>query len=88
MSYISNIYELTTSFIFPYTLFWKDDIKYLNIPVGYRLYDRSQIKLEIVTFLIKASMSLLHDYQIKSIQLYYVNAEGVFFLVSYHKISI
>jgi hypothetical protein len=45
-------------------LFWHGRIKYLSIPVGYRLYDRKQSKLEITASLIKSVMPLLEDYQV------------------------
>jgi hypothetical protein len=45
-------------------LFWKGCIKYLSIPVGYRLYDKQQSKLEIVATLVKTVMPLLLDYQV------------------------
>ena len=45
-------------------LFWSGRIKYLSIPVGYRLYDRQQSKLEIAAALVKTVMPLLGDYQV------------------------
>jgi len=45
-------------------LFWNGCIKYLSIPVGYRLYDRQQSKLEIAASLVKTVMPLLVDYQV------------------------
>jgi len=45
-------------------LFWGSRLKYLSIPIGYRLYDKHQSKLEIAAALVKAVMPLLGDYQV------------------------
>jgi len=45
-------------------LSWNGSIKYLGIPVGYKLYDKKQSKLEIAASLVKAVMPLLGDYQV------------------------
>lgn len=45
-------------------LFCGSNIKYLSIPVGYRLYDKQQSKLEIAANLVKNVMPYLKDYQV------------------------
>lgn len=45
-------------------LFWGVGIKYLSIPVGYRLYDKQKTKLEIASSMIDTVMPLLKDYQV------------------------
>lgn len=45
-------------------LSWRDGIKYLSIPVGYRLYDSKQTKLQIAASLLDVVMPLLEDYQV------------------------
>ena len=45
-------------------LFCGSNIKYLCIPVGYRLYDKQQSKLEMAANLVKDVMPLLKEYQV------------------------
>lgn len=45
-------------------MFWNGCIKYLNIPIEYKLYDKQQSKLEIAAALVKTVMPLPEDYQI------------------------
>lgn len=45
-------------------LFRGNQIKYLSIPVGYRLYDKQKTKLEIASSMIDTVMSLLEEYQV------------------------
>ena len=45
-------------------LFWNGGVKYLNIPIGYRLYDKQKTKLEIASSMIDTVIPLLTDYQV------------------------
>lgn len=42
----------------------KQTVKYITIPVGYKLYDKSQTKLELAAEMVENIMSTLNDYQV------------------------
>lgn len=52
------------SLVISIPILFSGKIKYLTLPVGYRLYDRSETKLEIAGKMIKNIMPLLIDYQV------------------------
>jgi hypothetical protein len=64
-------------------------IKYLTLPVGYRLYDKSETKLEMAGNMIKNIMPLLLDYQVTVLcDSWYTKKPFLKILKNYSNISI
>lgn len=43
---------------------YQDNIKYLSLPTGYRLYEKDKSKLQITKELVEAVMPLLEGHQV------------------------